>query len=96
LATANITIAGGIVTSVVPVNIGTGYTSGDTLTGSFGGITGFSITLTGLGKSYNPSILQAMKVMDATGLLIEYLVIDDPDPVNAALTADNLRIIIKL
>lgn len=96
LATANITIAGGVVTVVTMVNPGTGYTAGDTLSASVGSITGFSIKVLALGKSYNTSSTPATKVMDATGALIEYFFIDDPDPSNAALTADNLRITIKI
>ncbi len=95
LATANITIAGGVATAVTLVNPGTGYTAGDVLSAAVGSIAGFSITVTALGKNYTVSGLQANKIMDSTGLLIQYLIIDDPDPANASLTADNLRVIIK-
>jgi hypothetical protein len=49
-ATANITVAGGVVTGVTLVNHGSGYTIGDTLSSSsIGGGTGFSVPVSTIG-----------------------------------------------
>lgn len=51
-ATANITVAGGVVTAVVLVNRGSGYTVGNTLSAagaSIGGGTGFSVPVATIG-----------------------------------------------
>lgn len=95
-ATADITIAGGIVTTVTLKSTGFGYVAGDVLSASVGSVTGFSITVGTVGKTYQPTTLQAIKVMDdSTGLLLQYFYVDNPNPSDATITADDMRIIIK-
>lgn len=50
-ATANITVAGNVVTAVVPVNPGTGYAIGNVLTATIPAGSGFTYTLTGMGAT---------------------------------------------
>jgi hypothetical protein len=95
-ATANITIAGGVVTICVPVLPGTNYVAGDTLSATIGSITGFSIKVATVGETFITQAWNVSKVYDATGLLLQMFVISDPamDP-STPVTADAIRVVFR-
>ena len=72
-ATANITVAGNVVTAVVINGHGTGYTVGNTLSATFGGGTSFAITVDSLMTfvSLWQNEIGTDKVQGATALAIE-------------------------
>jgi|GEM_PF-6328152 hypothetical protein len=95
-ASALITIAGNVVTSVTLDKTGSAYAVNDVLTGTFGSISGFSITVASIGATYTPFTAGAVKVYDqATSSLLQYLYIDDPDIANPLLTGDAIRVLMK-
>jgi hypothetical protein len=74
-AKGTVTVAGGVITSVVLTNAGTGYASSDSLTGTVPGGTGWSITvnstITGQNFINNPCVNLAVFGYDAGNYIVK-------------------------
>ena len=93
-ATANITISGGGITLIQVVKGGEGYTGSDTLSASLPGGSGFYVSIQELGNYIETDIKPSFN-SNLAGDSVASFVIDDPDPNDPTILADNLRIIIK-